>query len=111
MKVLSEIVETESISSSCLVVNPSLLSIKPECLIIRICLILPLFCQDYPKNRHPGWSRGSVAYHAGEFLIVFKVQSCNYSIHYFHMQLFLSNNSFFCIVKLVFFGLNIHNSA
>lgn len=22
--------------------------------------------QDYPKNRHPGWSRGSVAYHAGE---------------------------------------------
>ncbi|XP_043388581.1 SPRY domain-containing protein 3 isoform X2 [Chelonia mydas] len=20
---------------------------------------------DYPKNRHPGWSRGSVAYHAG----------------------------------------------
>lgn len=24
------------------------------------------FSQDYPKNRHPGWSRGSVAYHAGE---------------------------------------------
>lgn len=22
--------------------------------------------QDYPKNRHPGWSRGSIAYHAGE---------------------------------------------
>ncbi|NXE17282.1 SPRY3 protein, partial [Lophotis ruficrista] len=22
--------------------------------------------QDYPKNRHPGWSRGSVAYHADD---------------------------------------------
>lgn len=28
----------------------------------NLCVCL----QDYPKNRHPGWSQGSVAYHAGE---------------------------------------------
>ncbi len=31
------------------------------------------FCvisQDYPKNRHPGWSRGSIAYHAGECWLI-----------------------------------------
>lgn len=27
--------------------------------------------QDYPKNRHPGWSRGSIAYHAGEHATTF----------------------------------------
>lgn len=26
--------------------------------------------QDYPKNRHPGWSRGSIAYHAGGYCIL-----------------------------------------
>ncbi|OXB51155.1 hypothetical protein ASZ78_003336, partial [Callipepla squamata] len=28
-------------------------------------IALGLARKDYPKNRHPGWSRGSVAYHAG----------------------------------------------
>ncbi|CDQ94493.1 unnamed protein product [Oncorhynchus mykiss] len=25
-----------------------------------------LISQGYPKNRHPGWSRGSIAYHADD---------------------------------------------
>lgn len=25
-----------------------------------------VICQNYPKNRHPGWNKGSVAYHAGQ---------------------------------------------
>lgn len=29
--------------------------------------------QDYPKNRHPGWSRGSIAYHAGECWLIMMV--------------------------------------
>lgn len=29
-------------------------------------IALGLARQDYPKNRHPGWSRGSVAYHADD---------------------------------------------
>nr|XP_033792408.1 SPRY domain-containing protein 3 isoform X3 [Geotrypetes seraphini] len=29
-------------------------------------IALGLARKDYPKNRHPGWSRGSVAYHAGD---------------------------------------------
>ncbi|KAF3860837.1 hypothetical protein F7725_001092 [Dissostichus mawsoni] len=29
-------------------------------------IALGLARKDYPRNRHPGWSRGSVAYHAGE---------------------------------------------
>uniref|UniRef100_A0A8C6WSR9 SPRY domain containing 3 n=1 Tax=Neogobius melanostomus TaxID=47308 RepID=A0A8C6WSR9_9GOBI len=29
-------------------------------------IALGLAPQDYPKNRHPGWSRGSVAYHADD---------------------------------------------
>uniref|UniRef100_A0A8D0HJF3 SPRY domain containing 3 n=1 Tax=Sphenodon punctatus TaxID=8508 RepID=A0A8D0HJF3_SPHPU len=31
-------------------------------------IALGLARKDYPKNRHPGWSRGSVAYHAGEWV-------------------------------------------
>lgn len=31
--------------------------------------------QDYPKNRHPGWSRGSIAYHAGEHATTFTKHS------------------------------------
>uniref|UniRef100_A0A1A8KZI7 SPRY domain containing 3 n=1 Tax=Nothobranchius pienaari TaxID=704102 RepID=A0A1A8KZI7_9TELE len=29
-------------------------------------IALGLATKDYPKNRHPGWSRGSVAYHADD---------------------------------------------
>ncbi|XP_068598427.1 SPRY domain-containing protein 3-like isoform X2 [Brachionichthys hirsutus] len=29
-------------------------------------IALGLACRGYPKNRHPGWSRGSVAYHADD---------------------------------------------
>lgn len=29
-------------------------------------IALGLARRDYPKNRHPGWSRGSVAYHADD---------------------------------------------
>ncbi|XP_037832750.1 SPRY domain-containing protein 3-like [Kryptolebias marmoratus] len=32
-------------------------------------IALGLAKKDYPKNRHPDWSRGSVAYHAGEIFI------------------------------------------
>lgn len=38
-------------------------------LVLFLCGTIDSFfflLQDYPKNRHPGWSRGSVAYHAGE---------------------------------------------
>ena len=31
-------------------------------MIIRSML---LFLQDYPRDRHPGWNKGSIAYHAG----------------------------------------------
>ena len=27
--------------------------------------------QDYPKDRHPGWNKGSIAYHAGKFTFSF----------------------------------------
>ncbi|XP_078287455.1 SPRY domain-containing protein 3 isoform X5 [Rhinoraja longicauda] len=33
-------------------------------------IALGLARKDYPKNRHPGWSRGSVAYHAGIMVIM-----------------------------------------
>ncbi|XP_028849982.1 SPRY domain-containing protein 3 [Denticeps clupeoides] len=32
----------------------------------RCYIALGLARRDYPKNRHPGWSRGSVAYHADD---------------------------------------------
>lgn len=65
-----EMGEAIGVVSSLLVVSYS------KRLKVQTLLSLVLFCvgtidfffllQDYPKNRHPGWSRGSVAYHAGE---------------------------------------------
>lgn len=34
-----------------------------------------LCLQDYPRNRHPGWSRGSAAYHAGQTFPSFPPQA------------------------------------
>ncbi|KAI4823859.1 hypothetical protein KUCAC02_012414, partial [Chaenocephalus aceratus] len=33
---------------------------------LHSCLPGPTTLSDYPRNRHPGWSRGSVAYHADD---------------------------------------------
>lgn len=34
----------------------------------RSCYVaLGVTRKDYPANMHPGWDRGSIAYHAGEF--------------------------------------------
>ena len=33
---------------------------------LRCYIAIGLARKDYPKNRHPGWNRGSIAYHADD---------------------------------------------
>lgn len=40
--------------------------------------------KDYPKNRHPGWNKGSIAYHADDgkvSLAIFYVVLCSLKTH------------------------------
>lgn len=45
------------------------------------CLMeLSLYSQDYPKHRHPGWNKGSIAYHAGRFCFyIYKIKALHSS--------------------------------
>ena len=54
-----------------------------------------LFLQDYPRDRHPGWNKGSIAYHAGGFIFSF------FCAIYFKTLLVL-NYFYQCLVDLWF---------
>lgn len=53
--------------------------------------------QDYPKNRHPGWSRGSIAYHAGE------VAHDDLSVFSLHLDTFVLFVECFVLIYNLFF--------
>lgn len=36
----------------------------PRCVVLSLSILVSL--QDYPKHRHPGWSKGSIGYHADD---------------------------------------------
>ena len=41
--------------------------------------------KDYPKNRHPGWNKGSIAYHADDGKVMDVNIICDYQIYLYNI--------------------------